>query len=149
VFLGYSNLHKGYKCLDVSTGRIYIPWDIVFDETVFPFASLHSNAGDRLRAEIDLLPRSLQPIYSMPTDFNSSLVSIFNRLNTLETHTVCLNNCYSTLRQYFDYVPTNSEPSSWYPTVRIIISGETFHARCDTMSEFCLMPKDVYESLIL
>jgi hypothetical protein len=61
VFLGYSNLHKGYKCLDISTGRLYIFRDIVFDETVFPFASLHSNAGARLRAEINLLPLSLQP----------------------------------------------------------------------------------------
>jgi histone deacetylase 1/2 len=24
VFLGYNNMHKGFKCLDVSTGRIYI-----------------------------------------------------------------------------------------------------------------------------
>jgi hypothetical protein len=61
VFLGYSNLHKGYKCLDISTGRLYISRDIVFDETVFPFASLHSNAGARLREEINLLPLSLQP----------------------------------------------------------------------------------------
>jgi histone deacetylase 1/2 len=53
AFLGYSNLHKGYNCLDISTGRIYIFRDIVFDETIFPFASLHSNAGARLRAEID------------------------------------------------------------------------------------------------
>jgi hypothetical protein len=61
VFLGYSNLHKGYKCLDISTGRLYISRDIVFDETVFPFALLHSNAGARLREEINLLPLSLQP----------------------------------------------------------------------------------------
>jgi hypothetical protein len=61
VFLGYSNLHKGYKCLDISTWRLYISRDIVFDETVFPFASLHSNAGARLREEINLLPLSLQP----------------------------------------------------------------------------------------
>jgi hypothetical protein len=53
------------------------------------------------------------------------------------------------LHQHFDYVPTNFEPSSWYPTVKITISGETFHARCDIMSEFCLMPKDIYESLRL
>jgi hypothetical protein len=85
----------------------------------------------------------------MPTDLDSSLVSIFNRLNTLETHTASLNACYSTLHQHFDYVPTNSEPSSWYPTVKITIGGETFHARCDIMSEFCLMSKDVYESLSL
>jgi hypothetical protein len=85
----------------------------------------------------------------MPTDFDSSLVRIFARLNTFETHTSYLNNCYSTLREHFDYVPTNSEPSSWFPTVKITISGETFHARCDIISEFCLMQKDVYESLSL
>jgi hypothetical protein len=53
------------------------------------------------------------------------------------------------LREHHDYVLTNSEPSSWFPTVKITINGETFHARCDIMSEFCLMPKDVYESLNL
>jgi hypothetical protein len=85
----------------------------------------------------------------MPTYFDSSLVCIFNRLDTLETRTASLNTCYNTLCQHFDYVLTNSEPSSCYPTVIIAISGETCHAHCDIMSEFCLMPKDVYESLSL
>jgi hypothetical protein len=108
--------------------------------------------GDFLHCDGDQafnIIKKLITIYGVPTNFDSSLVSIFNRLNTLETHTACLNNCYSTLHQYFDYVPTNSEPSSWYPTVKITISGETFHACCNIMSEFCLMPKDVYESLSL
>jgi hypothetical protein len=93
--------------------------------------------------------KKLITIYRMPTDFDSSLVSIFARLNTLETHTACLNNCYSTLREHFDYVPINFEPSIWFPTVKITISGETFHARRDINAEFCRMPKDVYETLSL
>jgi hypothetical protein len=35
---------------------VYISRDVVFDEHVFPFASLHPNAGARLRKEIELLP---------------------------------------------------------------------------------------------
>jgi histone deacetylase 1/2 len=60
VFIGYSSLHKGYKCLDPKTGRVYISRDVVFDEHVFPFATLHPNAGARLRREIELLPDMLR-----------------------------------------------------------------------------------------
>nr|AAK53852.1 Putative retroelement [Oryza sativa Japonica Group] len=54
-----NNLHKGFKCLDVSSGRVYVSHDVTFDEQVFPFATLHPNAGARLRAEISLLPSNL------------------------------------------------------------------------------------------
>jgi histone deacetylase 1/2 len=59
VFLGYSNLHKGFKCLDVKSGRVYISRDVVFDEDNFPFSKLHANAGSRLRQEVLLLPSHL------------------------------------------------------------------------------------------
>jgi hypothetical protein len=38
VFIGYSALHKGYKCLDIDSGRVYISRDVIFDEGVFPFS---------------------------------------------------------------------------------------------------------------
>jgi hypothetical protein len=58
AFLGYSTQHKGFKCLDIVEGRIYILRDVVFDETIYPFAKLNPNAGARLRSEISLLPCS-------------------------------------------------------------------------------------------
>jgi hypothetical protein len=60
VFLGYNTQHKGYKCLDVSTGCIYISRDVVFDEEMFPFSKLHGNAGAWLRVEISLLSLALK-----------------------------------------------------------------------------------------
>jgi hypothetical protein len=56
VFIGYSSRHKGVKCLDPSTGHVYISRDVVFDENRFPFASLNPNASAHLHQEILLLP---------------------------------------------------------------------------------------------
>jgi hypothetical protein len=61
VFLGYSNIHKGFKYLDVAEGRIYISRDVVFNEMVFPFSKLNPNARACLRVDILLLPTTSQP----------------------------------------------------------------------------------------
>jgi hypothetical protein len=102
--------------------------------------------GDYLHCDGDQafnVIKKLIAIYSSPNKFDSSLVSIY------EVNTTCLKECYSMLCEHHDYVPINSEPSRWLPIVKVTINGETFHARCDIMSEFCLMPKDIYESLSL
>ena len=43
VFLGYSSLRKGYKCLHIPSNRVYISRDVVFDEIVFPFSKTPSS----------------------------------------------------------------------------------------------------------
>jgi hypothetical protein len=49
-------MHKGFKCLGLSTGRIYISRDVIFDEQFFPFAALHSTTGPRYHSDVLLLP---------------------------------------------------------------------------------------------
>jgi hypothetical protein len=61
VFLGYSNLHKGFKCVDVSSSHVYISRDVIFDKNIFPFSKLHPNVRARLRDDILMLPSSLIP----------------------------------------------------------------------------------------
>ena len=38
--MGYSSLHKGYKCLHVPSNRVYISRDVIFYENVFPFVNM-------------------------------------------------------------------------------------------------------------
>jgi hypothetical protein len=66
VFLGYSNMHKWFKCLNDATGRVYISGDVVFDELVYPFSKLNPNAGVHLQSKMLLLPNHIQP-NNLPT----------------------------------------------------------------------------------
>lgn len=45
--------------MDPKEGRVYISKDVVFDERLFPFATLHPNAGARPCSEIAILPDTL------------------------------------------------------------------------------------------
>jgi hypothetical protein len=58
AFIGYSNLHKGYKCLGIPSGCVYISHDVIFDEAVFPFVELSSSTGAHYTAEVLLLLHS-------------------------------------------------------------------------------------------
>jgi hypothetical protein len=60
VFIGYSPMHKGYKCLHIPTNRIYILRDVIFDEHVFLFANNHSTTAPPTEEHI-LLP-TLNPL---------------------------------------------------------------------------------------
>jgi hypothetical protein len=51
-------MHKGFKCLDLSSGRIYISRDVVFDENIFPFFQASRQYGPSLALR-DSTPSSI------------------------------------------------------------------------------------------
>ena len=53
-------------------------------------------------------------------------MSIHARLNTLEINISCLKEVYNQIREYYDYVPINFEPSGWIPVIKVTISGKIF-----------------------
>jgi hypothetical protein len=75
VFIGYSSIHKGYKCLDMETGHVYISRDVVFDENVFAFAKPSSNVDHPIQGSsifnqdtnhlYNLFPANVLPVVCM------------------------------------------------------------------------------------
>jgi glycosyltransferase involved in cell wall biosynthesis len=100
AFVGYSNFHKGFKCLDISTGRVYISKDVVFDESVFPFSELHPNAGALLRSEILLLPPELLvPFFALKFySFHLNFLMLLGLLRCLITCIIVLLTHLTTLQ---------------------------------------------------
>ncbi|KAJ1701542.1 hypothetical protein LUZ63_001321 [Rhynchospora breviuscula] len=45
VFLGYSTVYKGYYCLEMKSGRVYVTRHVKFDETHLPFKSQEENSS--------------------------------------------------------------------------------------------------------
>lgn len=66
IFLGYSLQHKGYKCLDRTTGTVYISWHVRFDEQSFPFAlsSSHKQSEPSQWAFVPLIAPAVDPTFS-------------------------------------------------------------------------------------
>jgi len=68
VFLGYSSQHKGYRCLDPTTGRVYISRHIIFNETIFLYKQLQAHSvSDAGSLEFTLLS-SLELPQLAPSD---------------------------------------------------------------------------------
>ena len=68
VFLGYSLMHKGYKCFHIPTGRLYISRDVLFEESIFPFleSSISSSASSPTNAPAGIQNTLVQLISTGP-----------------------------------------------------------------------------------
>jgi histone deacetylase 1/2 len=73
IFIGYSSGHQGYKCLDFSTGKIYVSRHVVFDESLFPYEPPQIIVPS-IHETLVILPSNLQLSYAR---FNFSTGSNF------------------------------------------------------------------------
>ncbi|PKU70985.1 Retrovirus-related Pol polyprotein from transposon TNT 1-94 [Dendrobium catenatum] len=67
TFLGYSPLHKGYKCFDPQTDKMYISRHVIFHETIFPHKSTTSPSTSPIPSSDTFPP----PLLLVPTSTNS------------------------------------------------------------------------------
>lgn len=68
IFIGYSSSHKGCKCL-TSSGQVHILRHDVFDETVFPYATIFATSSSEnvIQSETPVSNFSKQQIYHLST----------------------------------------------------------------------------------
>jgi transposase InsO family protein len=83
VFFGYSALHKGYKCLDVDSGRVYISRDVIFDEGVFPFSRSPPHSPSSMPASTPVFHFSAPQLGTNSTNTNYDQMQISLPANPL------------------------------------------------------------------
>ncbi|KAI0518628.1 hypothetical protein KFK09_006064 [Dendrobium nobile] len=65
LFLGYSDTHKGYRCLNLQTNKVTVSRHVNFHEDIFPFALLSSPSTTY---SPDVMPRLLIPASAKQTN---------------------------------------------------------------------------------
>ncbi|KAL3819930.1 hypothetical protein ACJIZ3_005835 [Penstemon smallii] len=75
IFIGYSLCHQGYKCLDLSTGKVYVSRHVVFDENLFPYTSENKSQSPNSQTSNSIMlplhinsssPESLRDLHPNP-----------------------------------------------------------------------------------
>lgn len=64
VFLGYPFGTKGYKLLDLTTNTIFISWDVIFHESIFPFHQSTSSSPHSIETPLPVFHPLLFPALS-------------------------------------------------------------------------------------
>ncbi|KAJ4793674.1 hypothetical protein LUZ62_044920 [Rhynchospora pubera] len=96
VFVGYSTIQKGYRCLHIPSNKIYVSRHVQFDETAFPFkhqtmspttpiSDQYQPTSSSILSVLNLPSAQLHPSHSIarPTRLTSSLTHSTAQLDPL------------------------------------------------------------------
>ncbi|KAK2454628.1 putative mitochondrial protein [Trifolium repens] len=105
IFIGYSNTHKGYKCLSPS-GRIFISKDVLFNEDRFPYSSTFSKSKDN--SLINYITPDV-PIQTLPIG-NHNQQNLHTLSDTLNPPVPLQTTKNTSQNKASPTIPTNSHP---------------------------------------
>jgi hypothetical protein len=134
VFVGYSSSHKGYKCLDRSSGRIYISRDVVFDENKFPFKLAQEQVPKPINTthQPTLLPSVTQNQY---TEHYLTEVLPTTDIQQPATSTNSSNPENSSLNPSSNSQPPSSDPATQPLSSSMIDVSLTNHEQTNTVAQ--------------
>ncbi|KAI0498995.1 hypothetical protein KFK09_019895 [Dendrobium nobile] len=112
VFLGYSHMSKGYKCLDISTGKIHISRHVVFDEITFPFQQTPTTTPRNTTSP----PASLLVPVSTTIDTHTNNTKITNTNSIGVPSHYTARQSISPSQQLPELIPSNDISNSPAPT---------------------------------
>jgi hypothetical protein len=100
AFLGYSTIHKGYYCLHIPSGRIYVSQHVTFDDHTFPFmdqinsahAPISSTSQRTVLTILPPVPMSNISSNSSQTDAPNTTIGSTSGTNTDITHVAETNS---------------------------------------------------------
>ncbi|KAJ3698372.1 hypothetical protein LUZ61_002077 [Rhynchospora tenuis] len=93
VFMGYSSLHKGYRCLHIPSDKVYISRHVTFNEQLFPFAATSSSD-------------SPEPVMPVP---NNLTILPLTSPSHVSTSPVCTTNQQSPVIQQHTQPPSHTD----------------------------------------
>ncbi|KAJ9552360.1 hypothetical protein OSB04_016405 [Centaurea solstitialis] len=115
VFIGYSSQYKGYRCLDMTTSRIFTTRHAKFDESTFPFSGNVSSVdlAQLVFSHFEESPSSL-PAQSKPSDPIFSAAT--NSSSASGPCSLCPDMIYSSTAPAPSGVPPMPSPASSAPS---------------------------------
>jgi hypothetical protein len=138
VFLGYSHQHKGYRCLCLSSCRIYTSLHVAFDEFTFPLAShgLSTKVPQSLARTLDPIESTLDLI---PVRYP---VSTVNPPRFQDQPNMATSDCTPTTLLHVPLLPTSPARESICMEFLVLISP---HASPTTL----LLPQRTNHQILL